>query len=54
MKITNESIDHKELLKQERIKKLQKKRDTGAVNPKIEEFIVDVIYGEKWASDHFG
>lgn len=52
MKTNNQSKDTKELLKQERIKKLQKKRGAGAVNPKIEEFIVDVIYGEKWASNH--
>jgi hypothetical protein len=41
-----------DLLRQERIKKLQKKADSGKVNLNIEEFVVDVIYGEKWKADH--
>lgn len=40
------------LLRQERIKKLQRKKDAPKLSKTVEEFIVDVLYGNKWQPDH--
>jgi hypothetical protein len=48
----NQEQSAEDLLRSERIKKLERKKDAPKVDRKTEEFIVDVLGGKKWERNH--